>query len=98
MTTEENNAIDNLDLTLHRQRNKIELNIHRKPTSTDTTFHYKSNHPYKLKMAAFRFYIHRMTMLPITTESRKEEWKTIVTMAEKWIIQSYYKQLKEKTN
>ena len=24
-----------------------------------------------------------MTMLPITTESRKEEWKTIVTMAEK---------------
>jgi len=34
-------------------------------------------------MAAFRFYVHRMTTLPITTESRKEEWKTIVIMAAK---------------
>jgi len=83
MTRKENNAIDYLDLTLHRQRNKIEISIHRKPTSTDTTIHYKSNHTYEQKMAAFRFYIHRMTTLPITTESRKEEWKTIVTVATK---------------
>jgi len=83
MTTEENKAIGYLDPTLHRQRNKIELSIHRNPTSTDTTIHYKSNHPYEQKMAAFRFYIHRMTTLPITKESRKEEWKTIVTMAAK---------------
>jgi len=50
-------------------------------------------------MAAFRFYVHRMTTLPITTESRNEEWKTIVTMAaKKWIPQTHYRQLKEKTN
>ena len=78
MTTEENNAIDYLDLTLHKQRNKIELSIHRKPTSTTNP-----TTPTSKTMAAFRFYIHRMTMLPITTESRREEWKTIVTMAEK---------------
>jgi len=53
MTTEENNAIDYLDLTLHKQRNKIELSIHRKPTSTDTTTHYKSNHPYEQNNGCF---------------------------------------------
>jgi len=43
--------------------------------------------------------IHRMATLPTTTESRKEEWKTIVRMAaKKWIPQTHYKQLKEKTN
>jgi len=83
MTTEQKTAIDSLDLTLHRKRNKIELSIHRKPTSTDTTIHYKSNQPYDEKMAAFRFYIHRLKTLHITTESRKEEWKKIVKMAAK---------------
>jgi len=73
MTREENNAIHYLDLTLHRQRYKIDISIHRKPTSTDTTIHYISNQPYEQKMTAFRFYIHRMTTLPIITESRKKE-------------------------
>ena len=34
-------------------------------------------------MAAFSFFINRMTTLPITKESKTEEWKTIITTATK---------------
>jgi len=83
MTPENSNTINYLDLTLHRNSNNIELSIYRKPTSTDTTIHYKSNHPHEHKMAAFGFFINRMTTLPITKESKTEEWKTIITTAAK---------------
>jgi len=50
MTTEDNNIIHYLDLTLKRNSNNTELSIYRKPTNTDTTIHYQSNHPYEHKM------------------------------------------------
>jgi len=83
MTPENSNTINFLDLTLHRNSNNIELSMYRKPTSTDTTIHYKSNHPHEHKMATFRFFINRMTTLPMTKESKTEEWKTIITTAAK---------------
>jgi len=81
MTTEDNNKIHYLDLTLQRNNNNIELSIYRKPTDMDTTIHFQSNHPHEQKIAAFRYYINRMYTLPITEKARKEEWNTIVTMA-----------------
>ena len=79
MSTEENNTINYLDISIHRNNNNIGLNIYRKPTSTDTTIHFTSNHPHEHKIAAFRPYIHRMITLPITEKSKQEEWNTILT-------------------
>ena len=81
MSTEENNTINYLDISIHRNNNNIDLNIYRKPTSTDTTIHFSSNHPHEHKTAAFRHYIHRMITLPITEKSKQEEWNTILTIA-----------------
>jgi len=76
MTTEDNNVINYLDLTLKRNSNNIYLSIYRKATNTDTTIYYQLNHPYEHKIAAFRYYINRMTTLPITEKSKTDEWNT----------------------
>ena len=81
ITTEENNTINYLDITIHRNNNNIDISIYRKPTGTDTTIQFSSNHPYEHKIAALKYYIHRMLTLPITEESKHEEWKAIITMA-----------------
>jgi hypothetical protein len=74
---EENNAIDYLDLTLIRQNNSIDINIFRKPTTTDTTIHFTSNHHAEHKLAAFRYLINRANKLPIKPEIKQQEEKTI---------------------
>jgi len=70
-----------LDITIHRNNNNIDISIYRKPTGADTTIQFSSNHPYEHKIAAFKYYTNRMLTLPITEESKQEEWKTIITMA-----------------
>ena len=65
---------------MHRNNNNIDLNIYIKPTSTDTTIHFSSNHPHEHKIAAFRHYTHKMITLLITEKSKQEEWKTILTI------------------
>ena len=81
MSTEENNTINYLDITIHRNNNNIDISVYRKCTGTDTTIQFSSNHPYEHKIATFKYYIHRMLTLPITKESKQEEWKAIITMA-----------------
>ena len=81
LTTEENNQISYLDLKLIRHADHIEIDIHRKPTATDTTIHYSSNHPHEHKMAAYRYMITRMTTLPLTQARKEAEWHTITTIA-----------------
>jgi len=73
MSTEEKNTINYLDIAIHRNNNNVDISIYRKPTGTDTTIQFSSNHPYEHKIAAFRYYIHRMIALPITKESKQEE-------------------------
>ena len=81
-TTEEDNQISFLDLKLIRLTDHIEVDIYRKPTTTDTTIHNTSNHPYEHKMAAYRYMITRMTTLPLTKTRKETEWKTITTIAQ----------------
>jgi hypothetical protein len=71
-TAEENNAVNYLYLTITRQNNSLGINIFRKPTTTDTTIHYPSNHPMEHKLAAFRFMIDRLNNLPLTPETRQQ--------------------------
>ena len=51
-TYEEQNSIAFLDLTITRRYTKLELDIYRKPTTTDTTMNFLSNHPIEQKKAA----------------------------------------------
>jgi hypothetical protein len=45
------NTINFLDLLITRDKSKLPINIYRKPTTTDTTIHYKSNHPLQYKIS-----------------------------------------------
>ena len=80
-TKEDNNTINYLDLTLHRYNNKIEMEIYRKPTTSDITINYHSNHPQEHKLAAYRYHIQRMISLPITKKAKEKEWKIIINQA-----------------
>ena len=81
MSMEENNTINDLDVSIHRNNNSMDRSIYRKPTCTATTIQFSSNHPYEHKIAAFRYYIHRMITFPITEKSKQEEWNTILNTA-----------------
>jgi hypothetical protein len=76
-TYEEHRAIDFLDLTIIRKQIQLKIDIYRKPTSTDTTINFHSNHPIEHRMAAFRFHITRMHSLPLDTDKKEKEWTTI---------------------
>ena len=78
---EENNNINYLDLTMHRHKNKLNIETYRKLTQTDVTVHFTSNHPFEQKLAAFNFYINRMITLPIAEQTKQQEWRTILTVA-----------------
>ena len=81
MSTEENDTINYLYISIHRNNNSTDISIYRKPTSTDTTIQLSSNHPYEHKIVAFRYYIHRMITLSITEKSKQEECEIILTIA-----------------
>ena len=81
LTSEHNNSINFLDLTIHRKQNRMELGIYRKEMSTDTTIHNMSNHPIEQKNAAFRYYINRLLSLPLTQKEKEKEWSNILNMA-----------------
>jgi len=59
----------------------MKIDIHRKPTTTDITNNYLSNHPMQHKLAAYGYYINRMLSLPLTKETQASEWNTIQTIA-----------------
>ncbi|XP_036317568.1 uncharacterized protein LOC118732541, partial [Rhagoletis pomonella] len=84
METEEERKINYLDLTvkINDTTNKIEFEIYRKPTATDTIIHNSSNHPQQNKNAAFKQLITRLERTPLTEECYKKELDTIYAIAE----------------
>ena len=80
-TYEEHNSIAFLDLTIKRRHTKLEVDVYRKPTTTDTTINFLSNHPIEQKMAAFRFHITRMHSLPLNPDKKQAEWEIIQSIA-----------------
>jgi hypothetical protein len=74
--------------TIIRNNTKLEIDIYRKPTTTNTTINYESNHPTEHKTAAYRQYIKRIQSLPLTTERRNTEWMTIKTIEKTTISQT----------
>jgi hypothetical protein len=71
--THENKAkIKFLDLLITRQTYELYIDIYRKPTTTDTTINYISNHPMKHKLAAYRYYMNRMITRFLNEEKSKQ--------------------------
>jgi pyridoxine 5'-phosphate synthase PdxJ len=68
---EDNRHINFLDLQLIRHNERIEIDIYRKPTTTNTTISNTSCHPNEQKLAAYRFYITRMLTLPLSPARQK---------------------------
>ena len=68
---EEHNSIAFLDMTITHRHTRLEVDIYGKPTTTDTTINFLSNHPIEQKMAAFRFHITRMHSLPLNPDKKQ---------------------------
>ena len=75
-THETNKKVNFLDLSITRKPTSLELDIYRKPITTDTTINFHSNHPLEHKLTAYRFFINRMLSLPLR-EVRHKEWRSI---------------------
>jgi hypothetical protein len=70
-----------LDLTITRKSTNLEIDIFWKPTTTNTTINYLSNHPLEHKLAAYRYYIERTFSLAFNKENQLKEWTTILDIA-----------------
>jgi len=77
-TPKQNNRVSFLDLAIIRNTPHLEIDIFQKPTTTDTTISYFSNHPQEQKSAAYRFLIDRMFNLPLHKNRLENEWQTIL--------------------
>jgi len=71
-----------MDLLIIRNQSNLEIAIYQKPTMTDTTINFLSNHLTEHKTAAYRYYINRILSLPLTKERQQTERKTIQTIAQ----------------
>jgi hypothetical protein len=81
-THEHNNSTSFLDFLLILQPDKIDVDIFRKPRTTDTAINYTSNYPTERKMPASRYLTNRTISLLLTTERKKTEWQKILSIAE----------------
>jgi hypothetical protein len=76
-TYESNGHINFLDLLIIRKTSNLKIDMFQKPTTTDTTVNFLSNHPTEHKVATFRCHITRMHLLPLTPQSKQKEWTVI---------------------
>ena len=80
---EKDKAINFLDITIdHKLNNRLNFQIFRKPTYTDTIIPANSNHPYCIKMAAFHSLINRLLTIPLDNKNFNKELDIIITIAE----------------
>jgi hypothetical protein len=101
-TYEEHRSINFLKLTIRCQQTILGIDIYRKPTTTNTTINFLSNHPIEQKMAAFRSHITRRHSLPLIPDKKQKEWKNIQLTARnnnfpKHLLQKLKRQTKQKT-
>ena len=80
-TTESNNNVNFLDISITRRPTCLSISIFRKPTSTDTTINFLSNHALEHIMAAYQFLINRMLSLPLDKKQQDKEWQHISCIA-----------------
>ncbi|XP_017464979.1 PREDICTED: importin subunit beta-like [Rhagoletis zephyria] len=83
MDKEKKGKLNYLDLTIkiNKTTNRLEYEMYRKPTATDTVIHETSNHPQQHKNAAFRQLLTRLERTPLTKEAHRRELDTIYAIA-----------------
>jgi hypothetical protein len=81
LSPESNNNVNFLDLSITSGPTCLNIGIYRKPTTTDTTINFLSNHPLEQRLASYRFLIRRILTLPLNTEQQQSEWKQILHIA-----------------
>ena len=70
---EQNNAINYMDITIHKTPMNIKISVYRKPTFTDTINPYTSNHHTQHKHAAVRFLYNRPDAYQLHTAEYQHE-------------------------
>ena len=80
---ETNEKIEYQYLLISRQADHLEIDIYRKPTTTDITTQATSNHPIEHKLAAYRYYLLRLHTLLFTEHKKNRELNTIKYMTRK---------------
>jgi hypothetical protein len=68
--TEHDNKLNYLDLTIHKTLNNVNISIFRKPTFTNTSITFTSNHPPQHKYAAIP--VQQTEFLPVTGNQRED--------------------------
>ena len=74
---EKNNQISCLDITINRIHTDWRITVYRKPTFTDTTIPYNSNHPTQHKYATIRFVYNRLNTYNLQEDDYNTEIPTI---------------------
>ena len=103
LTIEEQKTISFLDLLITRNQNNLTIYIYRKPTTTDTTIHYNSNHPTQHKLTTYRFIFNILYQLPLTQEQQQKEKNIIYQIAKNngysiQMIEHLNRRIQNKTN
>jgi hypothetical protein len=65
------------DLFVIQKPSSLEIDVFRKPTTTDTTINFFQNHPIKHKIATFRYHITIRLSLPLVPKKKQKEWTSI---------------------
>lgn len=76
-----NGQLEFLDLLLIRNKNKVEISVYHKPTSTKRLIPSTSHCPIQHKMAAFHSMAHRLCNLPLSIKSYKSEYDYMLEAA-----------------
>jgi len=74
---EQDNRINFLDITIIKNQDKLSLDIHRKPTTTDTVIDNDSCHPLEHKLAAIRYFSKRIGTYNLDHVSKQKESNTL---------------------
>jgi hypothetical protein len=64
-----------------KKKNKLTVDIFRKPTVTDTNIDCNLNHPVAQKLAAYRFLVNMMHQLLLSQGNKKQEKNSIYHIA-----------------
>jgi hypothetical protein len=75
------NLIHFLDLKIIRNKHNIDIDIYRKPSTSNVTIHFNPNHLHEHKLATYWFLLHRLHTLPLS-DSKKTEMDSITHIAQ----------------
>jgi uncharacterized protein (UPF0335 family) len=79
--TENDEATNFLDIAIKHKGNRLEFNVHRKPTATDVIIHKDSCHPPEQKQAAIIHMVNRMNTYKLNNENKQKEQQIIEQIA-----------------